>query len=100
MFNSGDDSIFCLLVESNSMAPRFVKNTHLMISPERWTHSGDIAAVEYGNENQVKGIFQVSYMDEFVVLESVNHKQSPIALVRSKDHFRVIGKVIGCYQTI
>ena len=93
-----DENIFCLHVESNSMAPNFVKGDYLIISPETWTRSGDIAAVEYGNENLVKAIMQVNYMEEFVVLESVNHKSSPIALVRGKDHFRVIGKMIYRYQ--
>jgi phage repressor protein C with HTH and peptisase S24 domain len=96
--NSVDENIFCLHVESNSMAPNFVKGDYLIISPETWTRSGDIAAVEYGNENLVKAIMQVNYMEEFVVLESVNHKSSPIALVRGKDHFRVIGKMIYRYQ--
>jgi phage repressor protein C with HTH and peptisase S24 domain len=90
--------MFCLCVENNAMAPTFVKGDYLLISPEKWTRSGGIAAVEYGNENPIKAIVQVTYVDDFIVLESVNHKQSPVALVRGKDHFRVIGKVIYCYQ--
>lgn len=96
--NSIDENMFCLHVESNAMAPNFVKGDYLIISPETWTRSGDIAAVEYGNEHLIKAIMQVNYMEEFVVLESVNHKASPIALVRGKDHFRVIGKMIYRYQ--
>lgn len=96
--NSIDENMFCLHVESNAMAPNFVKGDYLIISPETWTRSGDIAAVEYGNENLIKAIMQVNYMEEFVVLESVNHKASPVALVRGKDHFRVIGKMIYRYQ--
>lgn len=100
VFNSADESIFCFCVESNSMAPNFVKGDYLIISPEVWTRSGDVAAVEYGNDNPIKAIMQVTYADDFIVLESVNHKTPPIALVRGKDHFRVIGKVIYRYQRL
>jgi len=98
--NSTDDSMFCFCVESNVMAPNFFKGDYLIISPETWTRSGDIAAVEYGNDTPVKAVMQVTYMEEFVVLESVNHKTPPVALVRGKDHFRVIGKVIHRYQRL
>lgn len=98
--NSSDDSMFCFCVENNGMAPNFVKGDYLIISPETWTRSGDIAAVEYGNDSLIKAIMQVTYMEEFMVLESVNHKTSPVALVRGKDHFRVIGKVIHRYQRL
>jgi len=43
---------------------------------------------------------QVSYMDDFIVLESLNHKKSPVALVRGKDNFRIIGKVLYRYQKL
>ena len=100
VFNSKDDAMFCFSIESNTMAPTFVKGDFLIISPEAWARSGDIAAVEYGNDNPTKAIMQVTYMDDFVVLESVNHKQPPIALIRGKDHFRIIGKVIHRYQKL
>jgi phage repressor protein C with HTH and peptisase S24 domain len=100
VFNSKDDAMFAFCVENNIMAPRFAKGDFLIISPEAWTRSGDIAAVEYGNNNPTKAIMQVSYMDDFIVLESVNHKQTPVALVRGKDHFRVIGKVILRHQKL
>ena len=100
VFNSTDDSMFCFCVENNSMAPNFVKGDYLIISPEIWTHSGNIAAIEYGNENPTKAIMQITYMDDFIVLESVNHKNSPVALIKGKDNFRVIGKVIHRYQKL
>ncbi|KKQ33592.1 MAG: Helix-turn-helix domain protein [candidate division TM6 bacterium GW2011_GWF2_37_49] len=100
VFNSSDESMFCFCIESNSMSPNFVKGDYLIISPEVWTRSGDIAAVEYGNETQIKAIMQITYADDFIVLESVNHKNPPVALVRGKDHFRVIGKVIFRYQRL
>lgn len=96
--NSSDHSMFGLSIENNLMAPTFVKGDCLIVSPEIWTRSGDIAAVEYGNETPVKAIMQVTYTEDFIVLESVNHKQPPVALVRGKDHFRIIGRVIQRMQ--
>ena len=98
VLNFTDDSLFCLLVENNSMAPNFSKSDYIIISPATSAKSGDIAAVEYGNDTQVKAIMQITFLEDFVLLETVNHKSSPIALVRGKDHFRVIGKVIYRYQ--
>jgi len=100
VLGSEDDAIFCLKVEDNSMAPRFSKNDFLVISPGIWTNSGDIVAVEYGNDEATRTIMQVNYMEDFVVLESVNHKKAPLALVRGKDSFRIIGKVIHRYQSL
>jgi Predicted transcriptional regulator len=100
VFNSKDDSMFCLCIENNSMSPSFIKGDYLVISPEAWVRSGDVAAIEYGNETPIKSVMQVTYMDDFIVLESVNHKQAPVALIRGKDHFRVIGKVIFRYQKL
>ena len=70
----------------------------MIVSPEVWTRSGDIAAVEYGNDHAVKTIVKVTYTEDFIVLESVNYKQAPIALIRGKDHFRIIGRVIERHQ--
>jgi SOS-response transcriptional repressor LexA len=99
VLNSNDDSMFCLCTENNTLAPTFVKGVYLIISPEVWTRSGDIAAVEYGND-PVKAIMQITYADDFIVLESINHKTAPVALVKGKDNFRVIGKVIHRYQRL
>lgn len=98
VLNSTDSSMFALSLASNQLAPSFEKGDILVVSPEVWTRSGAIAAVEYGNETPIKAIVQVTYTDDFIVLESVNHKTSPIALVRGKDHFRIIGKVIARHQ--
>jgi len=98
VLNSNDSAMFALFIENNAMAPTFVKGDYLIISPEIWTRSGDIAAVEYGNDTPVKAVMQVTYTEDFIVLESVNHKQAPIALVRGKDHFRIIGRVVQRHQ--
>jgi transcriptional regulator with XRE-family HTH domain len=98
--NSNDGSMFALALGSNQLAPTFEKSDLLIISPDVWTRSGDIAAVEYGNETPIKAIMQVTYTEDFVVLEAVNHKTRPIALVRGKDHFRIIGRVVGRHQRL
>lgn len=100
VLNTTDGSMFSLCIDHNLMAPTFVKGDCLIVSPEIWTRSGDIAAVEYGNDTTIRAIMQVTYTDDFVVLESVNHKSPPIALVRGKDHFRVIGRVIERHQKL
>ena len=98
VLNTTDSSMFALCIDNNLLAPTFVKGDYLIVSPEIWTRSGDIAAVEYGNDTPVKAIMQVTYTEDFIVLESVNHKNPPIALVRGKDHFRIIGRVIERHQ--
>lgn len=98
ILNANDSSMFGLAIDNNLMAPTFVKGDVLIVSPEVWTRSGDIAAVEYGTDAPVKAIMQVTFTEDFIVLESVNHKQAPIALVRGKDHFRIIGRVIERHQ--
>ena len=94
-----DENIFALQILDNSMAPKFVKGDFLVISPGVWSRSGDIVAVEFENDGEMqRAIRQVNYLDDFVVLESVSHKTPPRALVRGKDKFRIIGKVIFRYQ--
>ena len=100
-FNSDDEDMFCLQITNNDMAPRFTLGDQLLISPRLWTRSGDTVAVEHGNvAPYAKGIYLVNYMDDFVVLESVNHKNPPIALVKGKDSFKIIGKVVWRYQKL
>jgi len=98
VLNSTDIAMFALSLSSNQLAPVFDKGDLLVISPETWARSGDIAAVEYGNETHVKAVVRVSYTDDFVILESVNHKAAPIPLIRGKDHFRIIGRIIARHQ--
>ncbi len=98
VFGFDDDQMFCLCVEDNGMAPNFIKGDFLVIAPSVWTRSGDIVAVEYGNTEVVKDIMTVNYMDDFILLESVNHRRPPIPLVKGKDSFRIIGKMVYRYQ--
>ena len=92
--------MFALALSSNQLGPTFGKGSILIVSPDVWTRSGDIAAVEYGNETPIKAVMQVTYTEDFVVLEAVNHKTRPVALVRGKDHFRIIGRVIARHQRL
>ncbi len=96
--NSNDAAMFALAVDNNLLAPAFVKGDLLIVSPEIWTRSGDIAAVEFGNDAPVKAVMQVTFSEDFIVLESPSRKQAPVALVRGKDHFRIIGRVIQRIQ--
>lgn len=100
VFNNSDPAMFALAIENNLMAPVFTKGDRLIVSPEVWARSGDIAIVEYGNDTAVKAIARIAYTEDFIVLESVNHKQAPIALVQGKDHFRIIGRVIQRIQNL
>lgn len=99
VLNGSDPAMFALVMNNNQLAPTFEKGDTLVISPEVWTRSGDVAAVEYGNDTLVRAIMKVTYTDDFTVLESVNFKQAPIALIRGKDHFRIIGRVIARHQS-
>lgn len=93
------DNMFCLSVENQSMAPKFVKGDLVVVSPNEKVESGDIAAVEYQLDGKTfKKIVIVNFPDDLVLIESVNHKQTPVALIRSKDRFRIIGKVVCSYQ--
>lgn len=96
--NAIDGSMFALVVDSNNMAPVFYKNDLLIISPEVWTRTGDIGAVEYGNQTPKKAIMKVTYCDDFIILTPLNYKDAPVALVRGKDYFKNIGKVVQRIQ--
>ena len=56
VLNRTDASMFALLLTNNQLAPTFEKGDLLIISPETWTSSGDIAAVEYGTDVLIKGV--------------------------------------------
>lgn len=98
VLNRSDAAMFALLINNNHLVPTFEKGDVLIISPETRTASGDIAAVEYGTDALVKGIMKVTYTEDFIVLESLNSKQAPLALIRGKDHFRILGRVIERHQ--
>lgn len=76
--NSNDAAMFALAVDNNLLAPTFVKGDLLIVSPEIWTRSGDIAAVEFGNDAPTKAIMQVTFSEDFIVLESPNRKHAQI----------------------
>ena len=96
--NAIDTSMFALVIDSNFMAPIFLKNDLLVISPETWTRTGDIGAVEYGDQEVKKAIMKITYTDEFIILTPLNPKEASIALIRGKDYFKNIGKVVQKIQ--
>ena len=94
-----EKAIFCLHLQDDSLSPNFIKGDYLMFTPDVWTGSGDIAVVEYGHDSKVV-IVKINYKDDFIVLESINHTSEPVALVRGKDKFRVIGKLTQRIQIL
>lgn len=96
--NVTDGSMFALSVDNNSMAPTFIKGDKLIISPEVWMRSGYVGAVEFGNDTPKKAIMRVTYSDNFILLSPLNYKDAPIALLRGKDYFRIIGRVVQRIQ--
>lgn len=95
-----DSDMFCIKLESNSLRPRFTKGDYVIVSPAAEVSSGDIVAVEFGDKNVTRAFMQVSYGDDLVILESLSHKHAPIALTRSKDAYRFVGKVVMRYQKV
>lgn len=101
VMNLKDESMFCIKLDDSSLEPLFHKGDYLIISPEAWTSSGDIVAVEYmDGENKVQTIKKISFTDDLALLDGTNSSASPIAIVRGKDHFRIIGKVVLRYQAL
>ncbi|MFA5306573.1 MAG: XRE family transcriptional regulator [Candidatus Babeliales bacterium] len=95
-----DKAMFALCLADNSMAPEFINGDYLIVCPSLWTNSGDIVAVEYGATTPQRTIMRVAFKDDLVILESLNHQIAPITLVRGKDQFRILGKVIFRYQRL
>ncbi len=94
-----NDAIFCLQVQDHSMIQRFSRGDLLVVVPGLWTSSGDIVALEYQEGTElVREIAKVSFNNEVIVVESISNKRSPHTLMRDKDQFRIIGKVVSRYQ--
>jgi len=93
----GDD-VFCLVVENQAMSPKFMKGDCLIVSPSSDVASGDLVAVEYQTDKVYKQVMTVSFSENLIMLEYVNYKQAPIALVKNRDYCRIIGKVVSVYQ--
>lgn len=100
VFSQDDSPMFCLCVEDSNYAPNFVKGDYLIVAPGLWTSSGDTVAVEFGDENPVRAIMQINFVDDLIVLETVNHKKAPLAIVKGKGNCRIIGKVISRFQKL
>jgi len=93
----GED-LFCFVVENQLLSPRFMKGDCLVIVPTTNVNSGDMVAVEYRKDKTYKQIMTVSFSENLIMLEYVNYKQPPVALVKNRDYCRIIGKVACVYQ--
>lgn len=95
-----DPDAFCVRIDSHLYKPRFLKGDDVVVSPQASISSGDVVAIEYGKGEKTKAFVQVSYLDDFIILESLSHKKTPVALVKNKDYYRIIGKVVFRYQKL
>jgi len=96
-----DPDMFCVKLDVNTFKPELNKGDYLIVSPAAEIFSGDLVAVEYGDTGrQMRQFMQISYAEGFIILESPSRKQAPIALSKSKDAYRIIGKVIYRYQKV
>jgi len=94
---------FCLRVKSSEYEPLFSREDVLVISPSEWSKTGDIVATEFYSKKAgevVIALARVSYLSDFILVDclSKKEKRGPFALIRGKDQFRVIGKVVARYQ--
>lgn len=96
--DSKDPAIFALQVDSNTLAPRFIKGDLLIVSPKATVASGDCVVLEYKYDRVTRGVMVISYMDDVVVLEHPHHKFPPIAMTRSDHYVKIVGKVVLRYQ--
>jgi SOS-response transcriptional repressor LexA len=96
-----DPDMFCVRVDNSNLKPRFTKGDYLIVSPASEIVTGDVVAVEYGDPGRVMRTFmQVAFVESFVILEALRHKQAPVAIAKNKDTYRFIGKVVMRYQKI
>lgn len=93
-----DPALFALQMDSNFLAPRFLKGDVLVVSPRAVVVSGDCVVLEYKHDRVQRGVMVISYMDDVVVLEHPHHKLPPIAMTRSDHYVKILGKVIQRYQ--
>ena len=97
-FDLKDSAAFALLLDNNSLAPRFLKGDLLIVSPKAQVQSGDLVVLEYKHDRIARGLMVISFMDDVVVLEHPHHKFSPIAMTRKDHHVKILGKVVFRYQ--
>ena len=102
-FNMSGKASFGLRIKEDVYEPFLQVDDMLVFSPEVWSKTGDLVATEFYSKKEEKLIIalaRVNYLDDFVLIECIHkkYKNEPLALIRGKDHFRVIGKVIARYQ--
>lgn len=95
-----DPDMFCVVLDNNNMKPIFVRGDYLIVSPQAEIKTGDIVAVEYKDKVMHRAFMQVNFANDLVILESVNHRHSPVALPAGSENYRFIGKVVMRYQSL
>lgn len=95
-----DDLAFSVRIDSHNFKPHFFRGDDVIVSPRAEIKSGDIVAIEYSKPDKVKTFVQISYAEEFIILESLTQKKTPVALLKGKDQYRIIGKVVYRYQKL
>jgi SOS-response transcriptional repressor LexA len=98
LLNNVDTNAFCVHLEHNNMAPRFNRGDYIVISPNAPVASGNLVAAEYTTDRTIKTIVQVNFIGDLIILEPANHKGAPVTFLRSRNAFRVIGRVLYRYQ--
>ncbi len=98
--NIESDNAFCFVVENQLMSPKFCKGDCLIVVPGLEVKSGDLVAVEYKQDKVYKQLMIVSFSENLILLEHVNHKQAPVAIIKNRDYCRIIGKVTFIYQKL
>lgn len=93
-----DENAFCLVMENYSLAPIASKGDILVVAPGRAVNSGDLVAVEFKNDKSSKQIMKINFVNNLIMLEYLNHKSAPVAIVKNKDYLRIIGKVVKICQ--
>lgn len=98
---ASDKDMFCYKVENSHLKPRFERGDYLVISPGTGIRNSDIVAVEYGDINPVRTFMQVSFVDDYTILEPLNpaKRKTPIVMHRGQDTYRIIGRVVYRYQS-
>ncbi|MEO5355707.1 MAG: XRE family transcriptional regulator [Nitrospirae bacterium YQR-1] len=92
-FDTEDENAFALTVSDNSMAPEFIQNDKVMVSPSVDTKTGDYVIAMLSDSITLR---RVKYLDEAVLLKTINPDyDDSIITGRDRKNLRIIGKIIA-----
>ena len=82
-----DKDAFALIIEGDSMEPRFFEGDQVIISPNRSPHNGDFVVARFNentNDNNAHGVvfkqfFHANGAHNVIELKSLNNAYSPIS---------------------